>query len=280
MIQRDEARGGAHPALIGALRRLLRPLVRLLIREGITLTPLIGLLKETYVQVADSDFAPARGRQTDSRINLLTGVHRKDIKRLRGNEGQAQIRPPPAMSLSAQIIALWAGRAEFLDEKGLPRPLPKSGRDEPTFESLVTSVSKDIRPGAILDDWLQRDLAYLDSQDRIVLAETALVPRKDMEELAFYLGRNLQDHIAACEHNLSGKHRPFIERAVYYDGLSAGTVAQLQETAGALGKDALLALNREARALADQDDDESDCTDRMSFGVYFFRTRNGDDRED
>lgn len=280
MIRQSETRGGAHPALIRALRRLLRPLVRLLIREGITLPPLVGLLKATYVQVADSDFSPAKGRQTDSRISLLTGVHRKDIKRLRGGDRQAMGSPPSAMSLSAQIIAVWAGRPELLDQEGAPRPLPRSGSDEPSFDSLVTSVSKDIRPGAVLDDWLQRGLAHLDPQGRIVLTEAALVPREDMEESAFYLGRNLQDHIAACDHNLSRAHRPFIERAVYYDGLSAASVIRLQERARTLGMEALLALNREARALADKDDGEPGCTDRMSFGVYFYGTRSDTDMED
>lgn len=272
MTQRSETQGGAHPALIRALRRLLHPLIRLLIREGITLPPLVSLLKAIYVQVADEDFAPAEGRQTDSRISLLTGVHRKDIKRLRGRNHDAESNPNPTMSLSAQIIALWAGRAEFLDAKGAPRPLPRSGNGEPSFESLVTSVSKDIRPGAVLDDWLQRGLTHVDSRNRIVLTEAALVPRKDMEELAFFLGRNLHDHIAACDHNLSGAEPPFVERAVYYDGLSAASVSHLQETAKSLGMDTLLALNREARALADQDEGASGSVDRMSFGVYFYGT--------
>jgi hypothetical protein len=134
----------------------------------------------------------------------------------------------------------------------------------------VTRVSKDIRPRAVLDDWLDRGIAQLDSAGQLVLAEAALVPRKDLDELAFYLGRNLHDHIAACDHNLDDRERPFIERAVYYDQLTPEAVARLGALAHDLGMEALLSLNREANALAERGQGSPDARRRMSFGVYFY----------
>lgn len=268
----NHTQGSMHPALVRALRRLLRPLVRLLIREGMTFPALSALLKEVYVSVGERDYAPADGRQTDSRISLITGVHRKDVRRLRAGRGDETPGPTAALSLSAQIIALWAGSPDFSDGAGRPRPLARFAEEGPSFESLVTRVSKDIRPRAVLDDWLERGLAHYDAQGQVVLTEAALVPRENLAELAFFLGRNLHDHIAACDHNLVDDELPFIERAVYYDRLTSDAAARLGSLAHDLGMTALLALNREANALAEQREGAPNSNHRMSFGVYFYAT--------
>ena len=268
-----------HPALLRALRRLLRPLVRLLVREGVTFPALAALLKELYVDVAQRDCPSVTGRQTDSRITLLTGVHRKDVKRLRDRGPEEHQDPPVALSLSAQIIAYWAGNSGYMDRAGAPLPLPRSAAEGPSFETLVTHLSKDIRPRAVLDDLMDRRLVHLDSEGRVSLADTALVPREGMDELAFFLGRNLHDHIAACDHNLAEREKAFIERAVYYDRLTPEAVARLEDRARELGMDALLSLNREASALADRDQDAPHADRRMSFGVYFYSPPNPQSEE-
>lgn len=269
-MESNRAHGSTHPALLRAVRRLLRPLARLLIREGVTFPALAAHLKEVYVAVADQELRPADGRQTDSRVSLLTGVHRKEVRRLRSRDDSEALGPSAALSLSAQIIALWAGNPEFADETGTPRPMPRFAEEGPSFEALVTRISKDIRPRAVLDDWLERGLAHFDASGRVVLTEAALVPREDFEQLAFFLGRNLHDHIAACDHNLAGRSGPFVERAVYYDRLTADSVARLGALAHDLGMQALLTLNREANTLADRDAGAAEATQRMSFGIYFY----------
>jgi hypothetical protein len=269
-MESNRSQGAVHPALIRALRRLLRPLIRLLIREGVTYSALSAMLKDVYVSVAERDYAAPDGRQTDSRISLLTGVHRKDVKRLRALADAESTGPPVALSLSAQVIALWAGSPDFGDGLGVPRPLPRFAEEGPSFEALVTRVSKDIRPRAVLDDWLERGLAHFDAQGRVVLDEAALVPREDFDQLAFYLGRNLHDHIAACDHNLTSGSVPLIERAVYYDRMTPEAVSRLRSLAHDLGMTALLTLNREANALAERQDGATEASQRMSFGVYFY----------
>lgn len=269
-MESSAVRGAVHPALMRALRRLLRPLIRLLIREGVTYPALSALLKEVYVSVGERDYAASDGRQTDSRVSLLTGVHRKDVKRLRALGEAEGAGPPAALSLSAQVISLWAGSPEFGDGAGNPRPLPRFAEEGPSFESLVTRVSKDIRPRAVLDDWLERGLAHFDAEGRVTIDEAALVPREDFEQLAFFLGRNLRDHIAACDHNLTGGSAPFIERAVYYDRLTPEAVSRLRSLAHDLGMTALLTLNREANDLADRHEGSAEANHRMSFGVYYY----------
>jgi len=141
------------PSLLRALRHVLRPLVRLLLSNHVTHPTLAKLLKEVYVEVALRDF-PIEGKaQTDSRITLLTGIHRKDVKQLRGEIGGEHVAPR-SVSLGALLVARWTGTPAYLNREGRPRALAWGGGTgkEPTFDGLVSSVSRDIRPRAILDE--------------------------------------------------------------------------------------------------------------------------------
>lgn len=269
------------PALIGAVRRLLRPLVRLLLSHGVTYPQLSALLKELFVDVAERDFRLNGRRQTDSRINLLTGVHRKDVRRLRDQQAAAE-SPPPNISLGAQLVARWTAMSPWVDAQGRPRPLPRLASEggDLSFEALVASVNKDIRSRVVLDEWLRLGVAHLDAHDRVCLNVAAFVPEKGYAEKAHYFGRHIHDHIAAGAHNLAGEQPPFLERGVYYDGLTAESTATLAELARELGMQALQGVNRKALELQLRDRGNPDAVERMNFGVYFFKATEPNSADD
>src|ERR1700750_2624114 len=107
------------------LARLLRPAVSLCIRSGMTFPALAQLLRELFVNVAEHDFALEGKEQTDSRVSLLTGIHRKEVARLRG-AGATVHEPPAAVSLTSAVIARWLAAPEFPDAKGEPLGLPRT----------------------------------------------------------------------------------------------------------------------------------------------------------
>jgi hypothetical protein len=277
----SQVNGDPSPQLVAALKALLHPLIRLLMAKQVTYTYLVGLLKDIYVEVAERDFPVEGKRQTDSRISLLTGVHRKDVRRLRGARHHAD-EPPPSVSLGAQLVARWTGLPEYLDETGRPRPLrrlPRTGVGGPSFEGLVRSVSKDIRPRSVLDEWLRLGVARVDEDDYVWLNVGAFVPERGFEEKAYYFGRNVHDHLAAAVHNLLAEGPPFLERSVYYDELSAESVKALGVLAEEMGMKALHAVNRKAIELQAQDVGHPEARERMNFGIYYFTAR-GHEPED
>src|ERR1700733_1292675 len=69
--------------LLKAARRLMRPLVRLMMQSGLTFPVLADTLRRLFVEIAVADLLIDAKARTDSRISLLTGVHRKEIRRLR-----------------------------------------------------------------------------------------------------------------------------------------------------------------------------------------------------
>ncbi|RYB03015.1 DUF6502 family protein [Lichenibacterium ramalinae] len=253
--------------LQAALLRVLRPLVRLLVRRGITFPALCDMLRELYVNVAEHDFSLPGKEQTDSRVSLLTGIHRKEVRRLRG-AGAPVNAVPAALSRTSRILARWLADRDTTDEAGLPLPLPRvapAGR--PSFEALVASVTRDVRPRAVLDEWIDRRLAVLDADDVVTLLDRAFVPQGGDEQQLYYFGRNLHDHVASAVANISAETPRFLERAVHYDGLSEAVAADLERRSRALAMDALTAANRQAHRACESD---AGGRWRWNFGVYVF----------
>jgi hypothetical protein len=274
------APGAPSRAVVEALRKLLRPLVKLMLTQGITFPYLSDLLKGLFVEVAEHDFRLDGKPPTDSRVSLVSGVHRKDVSRLRNAAAHETPAVSSVVPLRAQLVAQWMGNLRYCQEDGQPRPLPRliSEGGDLSFEALVTSVNNDIRSRVVLDEWLHQGLASIDEAGRVCLNTQAFVPSEDAQEKAFYLGHNLHDHAAAAVHNVLGNQTPFMERSVHYSGLTSTSVQKLQSLSQALGMQTLLTVNKAAKEAEEADHlavkapDQMAADQRFTLGVYFFAT--------
>jgi len=283
-------------ALIVAIKKVLRPLVRLLLSFQITLPFLVELLKEIYVEVAERDFPLDNKKQTDTRISMLTGVHRKDTKRLR-NQDVERVDSPAVVSIGVQLVAKWVSDPNYLDANNKPKQLAlKSNGDDadPDFEHLVQSVCKqDMRARVVLDEWLRLGVATLIDERWVELNTLGFIPKKGLEEKAYYLGMNIADHLEASTQNLIAEDSPFLERCVYYSGLSDDSIESLKQDAEQQGMALLQDLNNKAIKLKIKDkkrfekqteNNNEACSDidqaqRMNFGLYFYSQAEDQDHE-
>ncbi|MCE9507793.1 MAG: DUF6502 family protein [Alphaproteobacteria bacterium] len=267
--------------LLQSLRRILRPLVRLFIRNGVTLQMTSDLFKELYVNAAEESLQKETGKATDSHISLMTGVHRKDVKKyrnLRLDMGEA----PPHVSVGAELLGKWLGLPEFLDPQGNPVPLPYQNKEDPerSFCALAESVSKDIRPRAMLDEFIRQGIAVHDPlNNTVALQQDAFVPRDGIEEKLYYFGRNSGDHMEASVHNLLGQQHPFFDRSVYYDELTEESAQELQKLANDSGMKTLRTINRKALELSERDKNKPGALWRINFGAFFFSSGENDKNE-
>lgn len=260
------------PSMLSALRRVMRPLVRLMLRKGVTYTMFADLLKEVFVDVAHREFRLDDAAPTDSRISLLTGVHRKDVRRLR-NESDTSIGAlPENITLGAQLVNVWTTSPPFCSAPGQALALPRlaSVGGDCSFDALVAKVSTDIRGRVVLDEWLRLGVVRLDEQDYVHLEAQAFVPQKGFDEKAAYFGHNLHDHACAAVHNLSGEGQPFFERSVHYDALSVASVDNFREAVAKDGMQLLLAFSRLAADLESVDVPSIEQRQRITVGLYFY----------
>ncbi|NJO38342.1 MAG: hypothetical protein HC871_12965 [Rhizobiales bacterium] len=258
-------------ATVLAIRSLLRPLATAMIKVGLTFPMFNNLAREAFVEAAREDFAVDGEPPSQSRIAILSGVHRKEVRRL-AELDQSMPEPPSALPLSAKVVAVWTGDPAYLDAERRPRLLPRTAPDNgPSFERLVSSVSKDVRPRALLDEWVRQGMATIDG-DVVRLLRQAFLPTDGYQEKAYFFGRNLRDHIAAGAHNLAGYQPSLFDRAVYYDRLKPASIEELRQFAIDKSMQLLLEVNQKASDLAARDRRDGDGGYRFTLGAFFFST--------
>ncbi len=269
-------------SLLHALRHVMRPIVRLMLHHGVTYTYFADMLKGVFVEVAAHEFGLDGKPPTDSRVSLITGVHRKDVRRLRETAEDAAEALPEAVSFGAQLVSTWTGTPPFCTPTGRPVPLPRlaSAGAEMSFDALVAHVSKDIRARVVLDEWLRLGIARIDEDDRVHLQTDAFVPQKGFDEKVAYFGHNVHDHACAAVHNLTTEGWPFFERSVHYDALSPAGVEALREAVGRDGMHTLVAFNTLANRLEKRDRKDEAPKQRITVGLYFYSEPSPPDRRD
>lgn len=273
--------------IIRAITNVMRPLVKFLIGRGITFPMFAEILKHIYVEVAAKDFKLSPEKEvTDSRITLLTKVHRKDVRRIR-TEQQGFDVPEEGLevsmkktSLGAQIVAKWLADNQYVDEQGEPKKLfihASKANGQSSFEKLVESINNDIRPRVALDEMLSQKMIVEGDDGIVTLNKSAFIPEEDFEDLMMHFDRNLHDHMAAAVHNIGSDKsaKKFIERSVYYKELTQSSIERLEEIIENKGMENLIAINKAAYDLAEEDQDKGNNNKRMTFGIYYYA--DGDD---
>lgn len=258
-------------ALKNAAVALLRPLVRYLIAHGWGYPALAELLKTIYVDEAERGVAPGAA-PTDSRISLLTGVHRKDVKRLRA---LLRERPDAVLrrdaGLATRVVAAWVSTRRYLDANRDPRVLPlRAAPGRSSFESLVRESRADVRPKVVLDELVAAGVVAVEGR-RVKLLRTAYVSDLPGDKLDF-LAANIGDHMRAAFRNVRQPALPpFFERAVYYDAVPA--MALDKERARMFTESDHLLRSVNARVMRlDEEGRESPGIPlrRMRLGVYYY----------
>jgi hypothetical protein len=257
-----------------AVRQIMRPLVRLLLTKGVPYPALSSMLKDIYFEVATRDMAGA-SEQTGSRISLITGLHRKDVRRMR-DAARSQHELSADTSIASEVFTRWISDRRYLDRQRRPRKLPRlaSAGGALSFETLVASVSKDIRPRALLDELLRLGMVSVDGEDRVSLNQKAFVPKRGSVEMLHYFGENVHDHLATAVHNLLGEEPELLEQAIFAGELSAESVEELAARVRRGWGEMVRDVVPRATELDARDAKEKRGGRRMRFGIYFHAGHN------
>lgn len=256
--------------LLAAVLHLFKPLARLLLRHGVAYPAFVVALKQVFVQAAVDELQREGKKQTDSAISLLSGVHRRDVRTLGHTLLSQALAPEEPMTMASEVVARWLSNTDLLDEQGQPLALPRAG-GAPNFDALVTGISRDVRPRAVLDELVRLGLVE-EAEGQVRLLAPGFVPRHGFEEMAALMQRNLHDHIAAATLNLDGPHN-YLEQAVFVDELTAASVHQLHVTSARAWRQAFKTVMKEAQARFDHDQAHASAPERrhrVRFGSYFY----------
>jgi len=269
--------GSRADLLLAAALRVMAPLVKLLLHEGVTYPRFASALKTTFLEAAPGVLEAGSARVNDSSVSTLTGVHRKDVREWR-TVGQPL---PQAKTLSAvtEVFTRWANDPAYCDQQGHPRVLDRVGGPH-SFEALAASVSNDVHPHTLLRELIRLGVARRVETDadaeggKVSLCVDAFVPKEGSAEMLQLFSDNVADHLAAAAHNLSGSAPPMLEQSVYADCLRPESIAAINTLARHIWSNAFHDIVRDATALSAGDRSQPGADQRLRVGMYFFHGPN------
>ncbi len=262
---------GVSHALSAAVATLLRPLVRILLRNGVAYDAFADIAKRVYVDVATDEFGIPGRKQSKSRVSILTGLSRKEVLRVKRLPDPDDMGAAQRYNRAARVISAWVRTPVFLDSSGNPVDLPYEGGNV-SFSGLVRSYSGDAPARAVLDELFRVGAVEPTPDGKIRLLERSYIPKKGEIEKIGILGTDASDLISTIDHNIRHEDAPFYQRKVCYDNLPSEAIPELKKI---VGKKAQMLLEHLDRWLSGHDRDlnpEAGGTGRMraGVGIYYF----------
>jgi hypothetical protein len=191
--------------IIESCRYLLLPLVRFLLKQGVTFAEFAELAKEAFVLVAREDYG-VQGRPTNnSRVAMLTGISRREVSHIRDRllEDRTEASVLHGNRIS-QILSGWHTDPGFLTAAGKPRRLALDDGED-SFGALLKRYAGDLPHGAIRKEMLGRGLIEDCDDGTIRVLKRDYIYSKLDPEILRHMSITLHDHAATLEHNLDEK---------------------------------------------------------------------------
>jgi hypothetical protein len=229
-------------ALVAAVTTLLRPLVRLLLRNGIPYRTFADTAKRVYVDVATEEFGIPGRKQSKSRVSVLTGLSRKEVLRVRRLPSADDLGAVERYNRAARVVAGWVRDARFRSRSGTPLDLAFEGGG--SFQELVRSYSGDAPARAVLDELLRVGAVERTPEGNVRLLARSYVPKTGDVEKIGILGVDTADLIATIDHNLRQADAPYFQRKVCYDNLPEEALGEIKALTARRGQALLEDLDR------------------------------------
>ena len=187
--------------ILKALLMCLKPIAKIMLQCGIGYRAFAEVAKTAFVDVATSDYG-VRGRPTNmSRVAVMTGLTRKEVRRLRDESKNGHSPAENVTTPMALIIHKWVSDSDYLDADGRPAELPFDG-ESGSFKSLVKKYGGDIPPGAIRTELKRVGCVEEMQNGRLVLVKRAFRPSDTEDRVLNFLLKSVYPALANSAHNL------------------------------------------------------------------------------
>jgi hypothetical protein len=251
--------------LTAAIGQILRPLARILLRNGIACGSFEEMVRKAYV---DEAFAQARRNNTKptiSSVSAETGLSRKEVKRLHETELGDSQNTEQKYNRAIRVISGWLNDPRFAYEEGNPKALSLDSA-ESSFADLVKHYSGDIPTKAMLK--LLEASNCVEVKDGLVhLVRNAYVPGSDPEEIIRILGNDTSELINTIDHNLTAdEESKWFQRKVSNHRISTDKLTKFRKYSRKRSQSLLEELDSWLSQNAADDDNDSQY---VSLGIYY-----------
>ena len=247
--------------------KILRPLVRIMLRNGVSCGSFEELVRKAYV---DEAFAIGKNnnlKTTISSVSAQTGLSRKEVKRLNELEEAHSTEVEQKYNRAIRVISGWVNDKAFTDSRSKARVLALDDTDD-SFGALVKKYSGDIPSRAMLDLLLAANCVEV-KDSKVHLVKQAYVPGTDSAEVIRILGTDTNELINTIDHNLTAqKADKRYQRKVSTAVLNGESVAEFNR----LSSQKSQALLEELDAWLSQNEvnPDDDNARYVSLGIYYY----------
>ncbi|MEM9403383.1 MAG: DUF6502 family protein [Pseudomonadota bacterium] len=267
--------------ILSAFFVVLKPIARILLRFGIGFREFAEVAKTAYVDVASKDFG-LRGRPTNiSRVAVMTGLTRKEVRRLRDklNEGNDSlvVKTTPL----TDVLHYWHADGQFTNDQGEPLVLSFADEGNPSFSELVRKYGGDIPPGAMRTE-LKRVGAVVEDDDKnLKVINRTFRAEDDHDSLVACLIHGVYPLLATVNHNSQSSNvgNTYPQFVTYTNSVRKSDIPRLKRISG----DRLVEF---AKSVDDlfmayetlyEDGDSNEETNTIAVGVYYFEEHDKDE---
>jgi hypothetical protein len=268
-------------ALLGAFRQLLRPLVRILLRNGVSYGEYAEMTKIVFVEVAARDFPLENEKPTQARIAILTGLTRKEVSRISNLIEQKGGPSTANLNRVGRVLAGWHQDPDFTGPYGLPLELGFEGKPY-GFTDLVRRYSGGMPPRAMLEELQRVGAVNVLPAGRIKVLTRSYIPAHTDPAGVQFMGVALRDLAETLDLNLNNAAAGHFERRVWSPaGIDPTAMPEFDGLVNEKGQEFLETLDNWLTGKeTDAEHMPTDQKIRVGVGVFLFSDENRSFREE
>lgn len=252
--------------LVKFTQTILRQLVRILLRFGVSHGEFADLAKGAYVDVAYRYYSLPKRKQTYSRAAVITGLSRKDVMRIREVDADANPQPSVLLNRGKRVIEGWLHDNELKQHSDIPL---RGGTG--SFEALVAQHGGDITARAILDELVRVGAVERVDLKTVRMVNSGYIPKKNETEMLDVAGRAVTDLLRTVAHNIAAPQDAYFQRQVAYHDVPASVAQKFREVSRVECQQVMRVLNDWLAAQCKAVDPQpGEATVRVGVGLYYF----------
>ncbi|MCP5138779.1 MAG: hypothetical protein H6979_02840 [Chromatiales bacterium] len=204
-------------ALLAAYARLLGPLVRILLQNGISYPEFAETAKKVFVTEATNEAPAGDIDSLAARAAIRTGVTKSEAIGVLSADESPSVESN--LNRITRILTGWHADTTYTGPYGLPLELPFQLRDRPDFVSLARTHCPDTQPAAILKELIRIGVVKETENGWLRVLTRTYLPKTDAPDSLERIGQAIQHLVETVEHNRreTDTDRRLFERTVYAD---------------------------------------------------------------
>lgn len=253
-----------------ALRMMLKPLVKLLIHQGVTHADFSEAAKDVYVEMALRHYTEGN-KINQSRVAVLTGLTRKEVKNVISRAAGAESHGK-GFSRPSKLLLGWHSDPRFVGPYGLPLELPYDAPEgEPSFKVLAKHYGADMAPKQLYEVLLGTG-AIVESEPGVLKAQRrSFEPKALSPQLLERFGDVAHNFFSTAARNIEKKSQgdALFERVVSANRpLSQERISELSEFIKEHGQELLEKIDNWIVML--DEDSNGDSNNETGLGMYHY----------